>query len=338
MGSLTREPHRQDTGTDTNIANAIESVQNASAAMGESNESLDMTTLERELVKMAPTIADLFQRITASTQNSLIGHDELSLLKAENERLRKTNRSLIDKLNVFQKQIIQLQLENKKLRESGDGAGHFKMTLKKKSEEMDELRAKIDLQKQQLDEKEQELNLQLQKIQEIETENERQKLQIMNLEMLHEEGVNERKRQKKEIRELREEKELQRTRIEILEDMQKHDEYRLHKLEERLRLLEQWNNSQSTTTTAASNSQPSSHYSSNYYVRDRQSKRRSSRAVSPRNYSSKTTPWMSGVQTNRSHHANVKFQPPPPRGGTGFNNIGFNNIGGGKPTEKGWSF
>ncbi|KAK3087560.1 hypothetical protein FSP39_007537 [Pinctada imbricata] len=296
-------------------AQAVESVQVAAASMSQdsNNSPVDLTTLERELIKIAPTIADVFQRITKTTNNNPVGVDELNRLKEENERLRKTNRSLIDKLNEFQKQIIQLQLENKRLRDTGTGASQTKIELKKKAQELDELKTKIDQQRKELDEKEQELNEQLKKIQEIETENEKQKLQIMNLEILHEEGVSERNRQQAEIRELREEKEIQKTRIEILEDMQRRDEDRLYKLEERLRMLEQWNSTQSQNTS-----------SSYRYTRERD-RRRSSRVMSP----PRSHPWMSGVQVNRSHHANVKFQPPPPRGGGG---------GQGKPTEKGWSF
>lgn len=285
---------------------AAESVHAAAAAMANvaaENASVDMKTLETELVRIAPTIAELFQKIVQTTQHSNPSWDELQRVKADNERLRKMNRALIEKLNTFQKQIIQLQLENKKLRDSGVCVTESKADLDKKAEELDELKQKLEQQKQQLIEKDEELNEQLQKIRDIEDENERQKVQILKLEVLHDEGVSERTRQQIQIIELRDEKEKQRQKIDHLEDMQRKDEERLERLEARLRLLEQLS--------------PVSNHRNSVYGGN--ARRRSTRVVSP----PRSMPWMSGV-VNRSHHANVKFTPPPPRGG--------------KAQEKGWSF
>lgn len=296
---------RANTNVSSDPVVAAESVHAAAAAMANvaaENASVDMKTLETELVRIAPTIAELFQKIVQTTQHSNPSWDELQRVKADNERLRKMNRALIEKLNTFQKQIIQLQLENKKLRDSGVCETESKADLDKKAEELDELKQKLEQQKQQLIEKDAELNEQLKKIRDIEDENERQKVQILKLEVLHDEGVSERTRQQIQIIELRDEKEKQRQKIDHLEDMQRKDEERLERLEARLRLLEQLS--------------PVSNRNSIYGGNAR---RRSTRVVSP----PRSMPWMSGV-VNRSHHANVKFTPPPPRGG--------------KAQEKGWSF
>lgn len=284
---------------------AAESVQAAAAAMANvavENAGVNMRALETELVRIAPTIAELFQKIVQTTQHSNPSWDELQRVKADNERLRRLNRALIEKLNTFQKQIIQLQLENKKLRDSGVCVTESKADLDKKARELEELKQKLEQQKEELIAKDEELNEQLRKIRDIEDENERQKVQILKLEVLHDEGVSERNRQQIQIIELREEKEKQRQKIDLLEDVQRKDEERLERLEARLRLLEQ----------IAPVSNRNSVYGGN-------SRRRNTRVVSP----PRSMPWMSGV-VNRSHHANVKFTPPPPRGG--------------KAQEKGWSF
>lgn len=287
---------------------AAASVHAAAAAMASvavNDSGVDMKTLETELVRIAPTIADLFQKIVQTTNQSSgnPSWDELQRVKADNERLRKTNRALIEKLNTFQKQIIQLQLENKKLRDSGVCETETKAELDKKAEELNELKRKLEHQQQELIEKDQELSEQLEKIRAIEDENEKQKVQILKLEVLHDEGVSERNRQQIQITELREEREKQKYKIDHLEVIQKMDEERLERLEARLRLLEQI--------------APVSNRGSIYGTSTRH---RSTRVVSP----PRSMPWMSGV-VSRSHHANVKFTPPPPRGG-------------GKAQEKGWSF
>ncbi|XP_062568385.1 nucleoprotein TPR-like [Saccostrea cucullata] len=286
---------------------AAASVQAAAAVManvGVNESGVDLKLLETELVRIAPTIAELFQKIVQTTKQTNPSWDELQRVKADNERLRKSNRALIEKLNTFQKQIIQLQLENKKLRDKGVCETETKGELDRKAEELEKLKQKLEQQKQELEEKDQELNEQLQKIKDIEDENERQKVQILNLQVLHDEGVSERSRQQIQITELREEKEKQNNKIAHLEEMQKKDEDRLERLEARLRLLEQL---APASTRGTSYGAP---------------RRRNARVVSP----PRAMPWMSGV-VNRSHHANVKFTPPPPRGGVG-----------GKTQEKGWSF
>jgi predicted nucleic acid-binding Zn-ribbon protein len=81
-----------------------------------------MQVLEQELLRLAPTIADVFQRISQSTSQVPVSQEDIKKVKEDNERLRKTNRTLIEKLNTFQQRIIRLQLENKNLREAGEGA------------------------------------------------------------------------------------------------------------------------------------------------------------------------------------------------------------------------
>lgn len=266
--------------------------------------NVDLTALEQELVKIAPTIADLFQRISKTNDErpSTTSAEDLNKVKEENERLRKTNRNLIEKLNMFQQQIINLQLENKKLRANDKCDQKSKEELNKKSQELENLRKKFENQKHDLEQKEQELNLQLEKIHGIEEENERQKIQIMKLEVLHDESVDDRKEQQDQIEQLMQEKSNQQDQINALKDKQVMDEERLQKMEQRLILLE--------NTGGGSRA--------SYFNRNRDKNRRSTRIMSP----PRTMPWMSGI-LNRSHNANVKFNPPPPKE---------------KPQEKGWSF
>ena len=159
------------------------------------NLSVDMNILEQELVKIAPTIAELFQKISKTTQSTPVSQEEIEKVKNENERLRKTNRALIEKLNTFQQKIIQLQLENKQLRERGEGAKEAKDELIRKARELQDLEDRLEEQKRELEEKEIELNMQLMKIKDIENDIVQQKRQITMLETLHEEGQQENTKQ-----------------------------------------------------------------------------------------------------------------------------------------------
>lgn len=150
---------------------------------------VDMHVLEQELVRMAPTIADLFKKIAKQTSNIPTSEEELRKVKEENERLRKTNKSLIEKLNTFQQKIIQLQLDNKKLKENGDTTRAKQEELSVKAGELHDLERRLDEHKKALEEKEQELNLQLLKLKEIEEENEQQRQKIDKLEELQDEGI-----------------------------------------------------------------------------------------------------------------------------------------------------
>lgn len=206
---------------------------------GEKKLTVDMQRLEQELVRIAPTIADLFQKISETTSNLPASEEEIQFVKEENERLRKTNRALIDKLNSFQQRIIQLQIENKKLRETGEGVTETKADLHKKEHELKDLEKRLEEQKKALEQKEMELNLQLMKIRDIEDNIAKQRVQINTLETLHEEGEQEKYRQKEEMETLRQERLKQKEKIEKLEIKQRMGDERLHRLEDRLKQLEQ---------------------------------------------------------------------------------------------------
>ncbi|KAL4237273.1 hypothetical protein ACF0H5_001992 [Mactra antiquata] len=242
------------------------------------NTPVDMHVLEQELVRMAPAIADLFKKISIQTSSNIpTSEEELQKVKEENERLRKTNKTLIEKLNTFQQKIIQLQLDNKKLKENGDTARGKKEELAQKATELRELEKRLDDHKKALEEKEQELNTQLLKLKEIEEENEEQRQKIDKLEELQDEGIVERNIQQEQISTLVEEKEKQRDQIDSLEEQQKMGEQRLLRLEQRLNQLEQ-------------------------APGPRRQGGRNRRVMSP----PRNAHWMNGV-ADRSHHANVKF-------------------------------
>lgn len=302
--SLIRQASEVST-TDNDTATAVYAVRTA-LKNGDTGDrtNVDLTALEQELVNIAPTIADLFKRISKTNDErpSSTSVEDLNKVKEENERLRKTNRNLIDKLNMFQQQIINLQLENKKLRANDKCDQKSKEELNKKSQELENLRKKFENQKHELEQKEQELDLQLEKIRGIEEENERQKIQIMKLEVLHDESVDDRKEQQDQIEQLMQEKANQQHQINALTEKQVMDEERLQKMEQRLILLENTGGGSRTS----------------YFNKTRDKNKRSTRIMSP----PRTMPWMNGT-LNRSHNANVKFNPPPPRE---------------KPQEKGWSF
>ncbi|KAH3853268.1 uncharacterized protein LOC127873639 [Dreissena polymorpha] len=261
-------------------------VQKASDA---TSGNLDMVTLEKELVKIAPTIADLFSKIhTQTTTVVATSEEELKKIREDNDRLRKTNRSLVEKLNSFQQKIIQLQLENKKLREFNDNEKTKQTQLDEKSSELDKLKEKLIEQKHLLEEKERELDMQLEKLQMVIIDNEEQKLKLASLEQLHEEGLREYEDQQYQIEELQKEKDQQKGQIEVLEEKQKMSEQILQRLEERLIMLEQRSNQKNKTR--------------------------------PRYYGP-SRPWMNGMM-EKSHHAQVKLQPQFP---TDFSS---SNIGG----------
>ena len=268
-------------------ASSVSSVASSAAALAaetlkrEGTISVDMQTLEQELVRMAPTIADLFQKITKQTRNLPTSEEDIQKVKDENERLRKTNKSLIEKLNTFQQKIIHLQLENKKLREYGDSEKMKKDELKRKALELQDMERRLEHHKKALEEKEVELNLQLLKLKDIEEENAIQKEKIELLKEMQDEGIEERNIQQEQISTLVEEKEKQKDQIEHLEEKHKMGEQRLYRLEERLKLLEQGGN------------------------QARRQKRTTGAVTPPRN-----SYWMNGV-VDRSHHANVKYQMDP---------------------------
>ena len=241
--------------------------------------AVDMQTLEQELVRMAPTIADLFQKITKQTRNLPTSEEELQKIKEENERLRKTNKSLIEKLNMFQQKIIQLQIDNKKLREFGDSEKIKKDELTRKAYELQEMERRLEEHKKALEEKEVELNVQLMKLKDIEEENAVQKEKIEMLKEMQDEGIEERNIQQEQISCLVEEKERQKDQIEHLEEKHKMGEQRLFRLEERLKFLEQGGS------------------------QARRQRGRATRVVSP----PRNSYWMNGM-TDRSHHANMKYQ------------------------------
>ncbi|XP_048737466.1 golgin subfamily A member 6-like protein 22 [Ostrea edulis] len=208
--------------------------------LNEKNLSVDMNILEQELVRIAPTIAELFQKISKTTSSNIpVSEEEIRKVKDENERLRKTNRALIEKLNNFQQKIIQLQLENKNLRENGEGAKEAKEELGRKARELQEMERRLEEQKNALEEKEMELNIQLMKIKEIEKDIIRQKRQITKLEILHEEGQQENERQQEEIATLKDDRLKQQEQIRQLELKQRQGDERLRRLEERLKQIEE---------------------------------------------------------------------------------------------------
>uniref|UniRef100_K1RK16 Uncharacterized protein n=1 Tax=Magallana gigas TaxID=29159 RepID=K1RK16_MAGGI len=208
--------------------------------LNEKDLSVDMNILEQELVRIAPTIAELFQKISKTTSSNIpVSEEEIRKVKEENERLRKTNRALIEKLNNFQQKIIQLQLENKNLRENGEGAKEAKEELGRKARELQDMERRLEEQKNALEEKEMELNIQLMKIKEIEKDIIRQKRQITKLEILHEEGQQENERQQEEIAILKEDRYKQQEQIRQLELKQRQGDERLRRLEERLKQIEE---------------------------------------------------------------------------------------------------
>lgn len=245
------------------------------ASEGKSGE-LDMETLEKELVKIAPTIADLFSKIHTQTTVVARSDEELRKIKDDNDRLRKTNRTLVEKLNSFQQKIIQLQLENKKLREINTNEKVKQTQLDVKSTELEKLKDKLIEQMKALENKERELDLQLDKLQSVINDNEEQTFKLANLEHLHEEGLREYEDQQQQLEDLHKEKEQQQTQIMALEDKQNMSEQILYRMEERLLMLE----------------------------RGPQKKTR------PR-FGPTTKPWMNGMM-DKSHHANVKLQPQFP--------------------------
>lgn len=247
-------------------------------ASDEKSGNVDMEALEKELLKIAPTIADLFTKIhTQTTTVMACSEEELKKIKDDNDRLRKTNRSLVEKLNSFQQKIIQLQLENKKLREMNDNEKVKQTQLEEKSTELEKLKDKLIQQKRELEEKEKELDLQMDKLQAVINDNEEQKLKMANLEQLHEEGLREYEGQQIQIEELQKEKAQQQEQIEALEEKQKMSEQLLYRLEERLIMLEQRGLNRNKTR--------------------------------PRYMGSR--PWMNGM-LDKSHHVNVKVQPQFP--------------------------
>ncbi|XP_052766685.1 restin homolog [Mya arenaria] len=268
---------REDT-EENRPSTPAEAVQAAvQKASDEKSGNLDMDALEQELVKIAPTIADLFSKIHTQTTTVVATSDEeLKKIREDNDRLRKTNRSLVEKLNSFQQKIIQLQLENKKLREFNDNEKIKQTQLDERSLELDLLKEKLIFQKHALEAKEKELDLQLEKLQSVVTDNEEQKLKLANLEQLHEEGLTDFEEQQIQIDELKKEKEQQKEQIEVLEVKQKMNEQFLVRLEERLAMLEQRGNQKKTRTRFMG-----------------------------------TKPWMNGMM-GRSHHVHVKIQPQFP--------------------------
>ena len=260
----------------TTPADAVQkAVQKASDSK---SGNVDMEALEQELVKIAPTIADLFNKIHQQTSTTVVAtsEEELKKIKDDNDRLRKTNRSLVEKLNSFQQKIIQLQLENKKLREVSENEKIKENMLEQKSAELNILKEKLAEQKKALEEKERELDIQMEKIAQVVSDNEEQKLKLANLEQLHEEGMKEFDEQQQQIAELQQEKEQQKEQIQVLEEKQKMSESMLYRLEERLLQLERGGNRRNT---------------------------RSKFGLSK--------PWMNGM-VERSHHVNVKLQPQFP--------------------------
>lgn len=177
-------PHVTDTGN----ASQGKAVSRKIDSYG-TDASVDMHILEEELVRMAPTIADLFKKIAKQTSSVPTSEEELQSVRDENERLRKTNKSLIEKLNTFQQKIIQLQLDNKHLNENGNTTRAKKEELNVKASELHELERRLDEHKRALEEKEQELNTQLLKLREIEEENEEHRQKIDKLEELQDEGT-----------------------------------------------------------------------------------------------------------------------------------------------------
>lgn len=277
---------------------AVAKAKIASSENGEESKGVDMETLEQELVRIAPTIADLFNKM--STQKNTVvaaSEEELKKIKDDNERLRKTNRSLVEKLNSFQQKIIQLQLENKKLKDESQSEKKKQEELQQRASELEGLKERLEEQKKALQQKEHELDIQMEKIASVIADNEKQKEQLEHLEQMHEEGLREFDLQQEQIATLMEEKEKQNEKIEDLEAKQRFGEQLLYRLEERLLLLERGG-----------------------------PKRNRQRSQFGLSY---TRPWMNGM-VERSHHANVKFQPHFPSDNS---NPGSYSKGG-----RGWNF
>ena len=279
---------------------AVAKAKIASSENGDDSKGVNLETLEQELVRIAPTIADLFNKI--SNQNNTVvaaTEDELKKIKEDNERLRKTNRSLVEKLNSFQQKIIQLQLENKKLKDDSVSEKKKQDELQQRASELEGLKERLEEQKRALEEKEHELDIQMQKIADVIADNAKQKEQLDHLEQLHEEGLRDFDLQQEQITTLMEEKEKQKEQIEELQAKQRFGEQLLYTLEERLLLLERGGN-------AARRNRQRSQFGLSY-----------------------SKPWMNGM-VERSHHANVKLAPHFPsdnshmgphttRGGKGWN-------------------
>lgn len=184
--------YNSNTSDDSNSATTTPQASTSSqrgASVSGNDAPVDMKVLEQELVRIAPTIADLFKKISVQTSSSIpTTEEELQKVKDENERLRKTNKSLIEKLNAFQQKIIQLQLDNKKLKENGDAGRVKNDAIKQKAAELQAMEKRLDEHKKALEEKGRELNIQLEKLREIEEENEEQRQKIDKLEELQDEG------------------------------------------------------------------------------------------------------------------------------------------------------
>lgn len=266
---LGEENYRPSTPADA-VHKAIEMASDTKSG------ELDMEALEMELVKIAPTIADLFSKIQKQTTTvTATSEEELQKVKEDNDRLRKTNRSLVEKLNSFQQKIIQLQLENKKLREINENEKIKQSQLEQRSCELENLKYKLLEQKRALEEKEKELDLQMEKLQTVINDNEEQKLKLANLQQLHEEGLREYEEQQMQIEELQRQKEQQKEKILALEEKQRMSEELLYRFEERLLLLEKGGAKKSRQRFGIGK------------------------------------PWMNGM-VERSHHVHVKLQPQFP--------------------------
>lgn len=220
------------------VSQATHDLNQGAVCAERQNSNIDMQVLEQELLRLAPTIADVFQRISQSTSQVPVSQEDIKKVKEDNERLRKTNRTLIEKLNTFQQRIIRLQLENKNLREAGEGAKEAKQDLDKKAHELEAIEKRIEDQKSALEEKEKELKVQLLKIEEIENNMVKQRNKIKELHNLYDDGVEESCRQQDEIQKLQDEKEIQNHQIDHLEFKQRQSHERMKDLEERLEQLE----------------------------------------------------------------------------------------------------
>ncbi|XP_052107208.1 girdin-like isoform X6 [Mytilus californianus] len=241
----TQNQENLDVSTVTQNTNRVvnnDEPQGAASISGQLNDrqnsNIDMQVLEQELLRLAPTIADVFHRISQSTAQVPVSEEDIKKVREDNERLRKTNRTLIEKLNIFQQRIIRLQLENKNLREEGEGANEAKKDLEDKANELDAIEKRIENQKIALEEKEKELKVQLMKIEEIENNMSKQRNKIQELHTLYDEGVEESCKQQDEIQKLQEEKEVQDAQIGQLEYKQKLSNERMKDLEDRLEQLE----------------------------------------------------------------------------------------------------
>ncbi|OWF46637.1 sporulation-specific protein 15-like [Mizuhopecten yessoensis] len=277
-------------------SSVVQMTQAAASAMTNSEwgiqGGIDVEIVEKGLIEIAPAIAELMKNVVATTSNDPIKLEEYQKVRNENEALRKTNRALVEQLNSFQQKIIQLQIENKKLRDTGKCTKLLKGDLEKRATTLESIRKRLEEQKAHLEEKERDLNIQLRKIKEIDEERDRFSLKLMKLQVLHDDGMAERNAQKEHILELRVIKEKQQNHIELLEDIQRSDEEAMKMLEERLNCLEQYGTPRYQTAS---------------YQKSSTRARKNTRVVSP----PRTMHWMNGM-VSRSHHANVKFLPPSP--------------------------